>query len=60
MAKFSEISKHTEFLYANFKYIKISDDNALTTQGYGLIELGKDDEVTPLEIIDGKSKTDIT
>lgn len=60
MVNFGQIPVHTEFLYANFKYIKISDDNALSTQGYGLIELGKDDEVTPMEIIDGKSKTDIT
>lgn len=60
MAKFSEISKRTEFLYANLRYIKLTEHTALSLQGYGLREVHEDDEVTPLEDIDGKSETDIT
>ncbi len=60
MVKFSQLSVHTEFLYAHFRYVKLTAHTALSLQGHGLLELHEDDEVTPLEDIDGKSETDIT
>lgn len=60
MVKFSQLSVHTEFLYAHFRYVKLTAHTALSLQGHGVLELRDDDEVTPLEDIDGKSETDIT
>ena len=60
MAKFSQIPVGCDFSYAHHSYIKISEHNALSLQGHGLLGLQADDDVTPMEDTDGKSETDIT
>lgn len=60
MVKFSQIPVGCDFSYAHRSYIKLSEHNALSLQGHGLLGLQADDEVTPMEDTDGKSETDFT
>ncbi len=49
MAKFSQIPISTEFSYAGFNYVKLTEQTALSLQGHGLLELLTNDEVIPLD-----------
>lgn len=60
MVNFGQIPVHTEFIYANRNYVKLSDSRALSLQGYGLIPLQPDDIIILTEDTDGESQTDIT
>lgn len=49
MAKFGQIQVSSEFSYAGFNYVKLTEQTALSLQGHGLLELLTDDEVIPLD-----------